>query len=152
MGQIDWRRVLLGGIVAGLIIDVVEWMLHGFVLGPQWRQVMAGLGRPFQETGLRMSFYVLLGLAYGIAAMWVYASIRPRYGAGPRTALYAGLGVWLLGYCLPTMSWVPMGLFPRRLLAIAMLVGLVEILVATLAGAWFYQEPGKGSESIARAA
>lgn len=152
MGQIDWRRVLLGGIVAGLIIDVFEWMLHGLVLGPQWRQVMAGLGRPLQETGLRMSFYVLLGLAYGIVAMWVYASIRPRYGAGPRTALYAGLGVWLLGYCLPSMTWVVIGLFPRRLMAIAMLVGLVEILVATLAGAWLYQEPGKGTESIARAA
>ncbi|MGH7166603.1 MAG: hypothetical protein ACREIS_13885 [Nitrospiraceae bacterium] len=152
MGTINWNRVLLGGIVAGLIIDVVEWGLHGVLLVSEWRQVMQELGRPLQETAGSILFYVVLGLVYGFLAVLAYASIRPRYGPGPITALYAGLGVWLLGYCLPTLTWIPMGLFPGRLVTIAVIVGLGEILAATLAGAWLYQEPAGGAERMARAA
>ena len=152
MGTINWNRVLLGGLVAGLIIDVAEWLLQGVFLGSEWRQAMQNLGRPVQETAGRVLFYVMLGLMYGILASWAYASIRPRYGAGPKTALYAGLGVWLLGYFLPTLTWLPMGLFPGRLVSIAVIVGLAEILVATQAGAWLYQEPATRAESAARAA
>jgi hypothetical protein len=152
MGKINWNRVLIGGIVAGLIIDVVEWLLQGVVLGSEWRQAMQELGRPVQETVGRMLFYVVLGLVYGIMAAWAYASIRPRYGAGPKTALYAGLAVWLLGSFLPTLTWLPMGLFPGRLATIAVIVGLAEILVATQAGAWLYEEPAKKAEGAARAA
>ena len=140
MGQINWGRVLLGGIVAGIIIDVGEFVLHGVVLGTEWRQAMEALGRPLQETVGNMVFYVLLGFPYGILAVWLYAAIRPRFGAGPTTALYAGFGVWVLGYLLPTLVWVPMELFPGRLVRIALLAGLVEVLVATLAGAWLYKE------------
>lgn len=140
MGQINWGRVLLGGIVAGIIIDVGEFVLHGVVLGTEWRHAMEALGRPLQETVGNMVFYVLLGFPYGILAVWLYAAIRPRFGAGPTTALYAGFGVWVLGYLLPTLVWVPMGLFPGQLLRIALLAGLVEVLVATLAGASLYKE------------
>jgi hypothetical protein len=152
MGTINWNRVVLGGIVAGLIIDVIQWVLNGLLLGPSWRQAMQELGHPIEESTGRMLFYVALGFVYGILAIGAYAAIRPRFGAGPTTALYAGLGVWLLGYCLPNLTWAPMGLFPRRLMAIVMLVGLVEILVATMAGAWLYQEPAPGAEAAARRA
>ena len=33
MGQINWGRVLLGGIVAGIIIDAGEFVLYGVVRG-----------------------------------------------------------------------------------------------------------------------
>ena len=140
MGKINWNGVILGGILAGIIIDVGEFLLHGVLLGAEWREVMEALGRPLQETVGNIFFYVLLGFGYGMLAVWLYAAIRPRYGAGPRTALYAGVGVWLLGYLLPTLVWVPTELFPGRLLRIALLGGLAEILVATLAGAWLYKE------------
>ena len=140
MKRINYRRVLLGGIVAGIIIDVVEFLLHGVVLASDWREAMAALGRPMEETVGDMVFYVLLGLVYGIMAIWLYAAIRPRYGAGPKTALWAGFAVWMLGYLLPTLGWMPMELFPGRLLRIALLGGLAEVLVATLAGAWLYRE------------
>lgn len=140
MEKINWKKVVLGGLVAGIIIDVVEGILEGIVLGPEWRQAMQALGHPLQETGGKMALHVLLGLAYGLAALWLYASIRPRYGAGPKTALYAGVGVWVLGNFLPSVNWAPRGLVPVHLFAIAVVVGLAEIILATEAGAWFYQE------------
>ena len=140
MGKINWARVFLGGVVAGIIIDVFEFVLHGIVLNADWRQTYEALGRPMQESTAGMMIYILLGLAIGILAVWFYAAIRPRYTPGPKTAVCAGLGVWLLGYLVPTIGLVPGGLFPGRLLAIAVIVGLVEILVATQVGAWLYKE------------
>ena len=87
MGKINWGKVLLGGLVAGIIIDVVEGILQGVILGPEWRQAMQALGHPLQETGLKMAVHVLLGLTYGLSAVCLYAAIRPRFGPGPMTAL-----------------------------------------------------------------
>ena len=140
MGKINWRKVALGGLVAGIIIDVVEGILEGIILGPEWRQAMQALGHPLRETGTNVTLHVLLGFAYGVTALWLYAAIRPRFGAGPKTALYAGLAVWVLCSLLPSVNWGPRGLLPGHLFTIAVVVGLVEIVVATEAGAWLYQE------------
>jgi len=140
MGKINWNKVLLGGLVAGIIIDVVEGLLEGVVLGPEWRQAMQALGHPLEETGGKVAVHVLLGLAYGLAAVCLYAAIRPRFGAGPKTAFYAGLGVWVVGNLLPSVNWGPRGLVPGHLIVTAVAVGLLEIILATEAGAWLYRE------------
>ena len=45
-----------------------------------------------------------------------------------------------MGYALPTLGQIPVGLFPKRLLVIGSIVGLVEIVVASIVGAWLYRE------------
>jgi hypothetical protein len=51
---------------------------------------------------------------------------------------------------------MPMGLFPGYLLATVMVIGLVEILIATEAGAWVYREEdpliGTAAQALKRAA
>ena len=84
MRHINWIRVFIGGIVAGLIIDVVQWLLNGVFLGPDWRETMQALGRPIHESAGSMIFYILLGFAYGIMATWMYAAIRPRFDRVPQ--------------------------------------------------------------------
>ena len=34
----------------------------------------------------------------GIASVWLYAAIRPRYGAGAGTAIMAGVAVWVMAH------------------------------------------------------
>jgi hypothetical protein len=140
MGKINWGKVVVGGLVAGVIIDVVEGILEGVILGPEWRQAMQALGHPLQGTASKMALHVLLGLAYGLSAVCLYAAIRPRFGPGPMTALYAGVGVWVIGNLLPSVNWGPRGLVPGHLIVIAVVVGLAEMVAATEAGAWFYRE------------
>src|SRR5262249_61502207 len=101
MGKINWGKVVLGGLLAGVIIDVVEGILEGVILGPEWRQAMQALGHPLQETGANITLHVLLGFAYGLVALWLYAAIRPRFGAGPKTALDAGLVGGVVGRVIP---------------------------------------------------
>lgn len=72
--------------------------------------------------------------------VWLYARLRPRYGSGPRAALRAGLAVWVVFWVIPLMAIVPMDLFPNSLSAMAIGLGLVDVNLAVLLGAWLYQE------------
>ena len=45
MGRINWGRVFVGGLVAGLIINVFEYVTNGVVLAANWDAPMKALGR-----------------------------------------------------------------------------------------------------------
>jgi hypothetical protein len=138
MGKINWNRVILGGLVAGVIINVFEFALHGFVLAKDMDTVVRALGR--EVGGGELLMFLAWGFLVGIFAVWLYAAIRPRYGAGPKTALCAGAAVWGLGYLLAAVGPIALHLFPRHIIAIGLAVGLVEVLVGTVAGAWLYRK------------
>ena len=101
---------------------------------------MKRLGQGDLSTN-QLILFNLLGIVCGIALIWIYAAIRPRFGAGVKTAIYAGLAVWVVGVLIPNLSfmWVT-GLFGRHLTAYTTLGGLVEIVVAAIAGASLYKE------------
>jgi hypothetical protein len=136
---INVARVVIGGIVAGLVINASEFILNTAVLGSEMNAMMARLNLP-PVGGPGMAVFTVLGLAIGLVMIWLYAAIRPRYGAGPRTALCAGAAVWFLAYVYGGIGFVVMGLVPLRLTAIGLAWGLAELLVAAVAGAYFYKE------------
>ena len=72
--------------------------------------------------------------------VWYYARLRPRYGSGAVTALRSGLATWVVFWAIPLMALVPMDLFPAGLLAAAIALGVVDVGLAVLLGAWLYQE------------
>jgi hypothetical protein len=84
--------------------------------------------------------FILLGFVVGVALVWVYAAIRPRLGPGPKTAATAGVLVWLLAYVYSGVAFCVLGLMTSRLLIIGLIWGLVELIVAGIAGAWLYSE------------
>ncbi|MBZ5499832.1 MAG: hypothetical protein LAP85_25815 [Acidobacteriia bacterium] len=139
MGKINMGRVILGGLVAGLIINIGEFVLNMPILGNLWTEAMQALNRP-PLTDQPPTFFVILCFILGILAVYVYAAIRPRFGAGPLTAISAGLIVWVLAVLYPTASALPMHLFPRRLLLYAVVWEFFELPIAAIVGAWLYRE------------
>jgi hypothetical protein len=139
MGKINLGRVILGGIVAGIIIDVVEYVLNAIVLADRWNAVMAAHNLPQFTTGAIIVFNII-GLVTGIAAVWTYAAIRPRFGEGPGTAFVAALLIWVVGYLLSDAGNAVVGVYPVSITVTLVGVGLVEIVIATLAGAFIYKE------------
>lgn len=139
MGKINVGRVIISGIVAGIILDISGTVLHTVVIGKDWEAAMKALNRP--PIGMKAFIgFMILGLVLGLLTMWLYAAIRPRYGAGPKTAVIAGLAVWAFAYFYQTAGSMQMHLFPARLLVIGLAWGLVEMIIASLAGGWFYKE------------
>jgi hypothetical protein len=140
MTKINLGRVLLGGIVAGIVINIFEGILNGVVLTNQWVTVMTGLGKSGTMSIKQIVAFNVWGFATGIVMLWVYAAMRPRLGAGPKTAMCAGLVVWATAYVLGSAAPVFLHLFPVDLVATGLAVGLVETLIAGVAGAYFYKE------------
>lgn len=139
MGKINFARVILGGLLAGLVINIGEYLLNEPILGDEWRAALVSLNRPI-IGGSQIAVFVILGFVLGIAIVWLYAAIRPRFGAGPKTAICAGLFVWFLVYLYASIMQHTLNLFPDRLLVISTIWGLVELSIAAVAGAWLYRE------------
>jgi uncharacterized membrane protein YidH (DUF202 family) len=138
MGKINWSRVLLGGLAAGIVIDVFEIFANG-LLASDLTATLNAIGQKPPSSALIAGFS-LLGLVTGTVSIWIYAAIRPRYGPGPKTAVFAAIGVWIIAYAVPYAYNSAHGIFPFRLTVILGLVGLVEITLACLAGAAVYKE------------
>jgi hypothetical protein len=140
MGKINVGRLILAGIVAGIVSDILGYLVDGLWLAPQWSAGMTALGHPNMSPNAIVWFNAI-GIVGGILLIWVYAGIRPRFGAGVKTAVYAGLAVWALGTLLPNVSFMCVtGLFPHHLTMATSLGGLVEVLAGAIAGAALYKE------------
>lgn len=139
MGKMNIGRLILGGIVAGIVGDILGYIVDGVVLAPRWAGAMRARGR----SEFTVNFLVLsnlLGLVVGILMIWLYAIMRARYGAGPLTAIYAGLAIWLIGTLIPNAGLAGAGLFPVGLMTMTTAGAVVESVAAALAGAALYKE------------
>ncbi|MGA2570997.1 MAG: hypothetical protein ABSF23_10805 [Terracidiphilus sp.] len=140
MGKINVGRVILGGIVAGVVADVLDYPVDSLWLAPRWARDMDLLEKHIFSANTWIGFD-LLGILGGLVAIWLYAAIRPRFGPGVKTAIYAGLAVWILGTLLPNASFMCVaGLFSKHLAFYTTAGGLVEVVVGTIVGAWLYKE------------
>ncbi len=134
--RVNWRRVALGGVAAGVVINIFEYGAHRVFLDEAWTAAFRALGK----TPKGWSTFIPSNFGVGFLSVWLYARLRSRYGKGPKTALRSGLAIWAVFWVIPLMAIVPMDLFPDSLLAIAIALGLVDTNLAALLGAWLYKE------------
>jgi hypothetical protein len=139
MGRINIGRVLLGGLVAGVILNVGEYILNDKVLGARMKEYLATHRFP-TPGGNAIAVAVVMTFVLGIVIVLGYAAIRPRFGAGPKTAIIAALFAWFGVYVYPDVVGAAFGFVPTSILPIALVWGLVEYSVAALIGAWLYKE------------
>jgi len=139
MGKINMMKVVVGGLIAGVVLNIIDGVLFGYVLKDQMAAAMTSINRPAM-TNAQIPWFVFLDFVAGVFLVWLYAAVRPRFGAGPATAAKAGLAGWFLAGLLPTLFMWPMQLMPQNLTIITLVVGLIEWPLATVVGAKFYTE------------
>ena|SRR5438093_13787351 len=139
MGRINMRRVVVGGLLAGLLINISEFVLNTYVIATDMEAALKAMNLPPIGPS-QIAIFVVLAFTLGITTVWVYAAIRPRFGPGVATATYASLAVWFLAYVYPTMFILVIHVFPTTAMCISLIWGLPEIIIAGIAGAWAYTE------------
>src|SRR6185295_9772597 len=97
MSRINSRRVLLGGAVAGIIINIGEVVLNGIILrehieADMQRMHITPPGNGFAALAIALTF------VFAVIAIFVYAMARARFGAGPKTAVLVALLLWFCVY------------------------------------------------------
>lgn len=139
MNNINLGRVVLGGLLAGLVLNIGEFLLNDFVLGSQMKDFMTK--HNFADPGTNFMI-VAVGLTFvmGIVLVLGYACIRTRLGPGPKTAIIAGLFAWFGVYFYSgIINGVLFGI-PTGTMMMVVGWGLVEYAIAAIAGAWLYKE------------
>ncbi|MGE0128366.1 MAG: hypothetical protein AB7U82_09825 [Blastocatellales bacterium] len=139
MKKINVGRVLLGGLVAGLVLNIGEFLLNGVILANDMKADMET--HRIQEPGA--TFFVNVTVAtfvLGIVIVYLYAAIRPQFGAGPKTAICAGALAWFFVYVYTGVIYGSMGLFSLKPLLIGAVWGLVEFSLGAIAGAKLYKD------------
>jgi hypothetical protein len=138
MGKINVARVILGGLLAGLVMNVSEYVLNTYVIAEESNAIIERFGLPpvgIQQIGV----FVILTFILGIVMIFIYAGMRPRFGAGVKTALIAAVVVWLLvGFSSVIQTII--GIVPVSMLVLTGVWGIVEMGIAAVAGAWLYRE------------
>jgi hypothetical protein len=143
VNKINVGRVLLGGLLAGLVINIGEFLLNGIFLAEPMKEEFRRLGLPVEPSGRTIAIWVVLTFVLGIAIAYLYAMIRPRSGPGLKSALCAGLIAWFFVYFYVGMSYHAMGLWSLGLTLVGMVWGLFEYAIGAIVGAWAYRESHK---------
>jgi len=139
MNRINFGRVLLGGLVAGLLMNVGEFLLNGVVLHSQMeadfkRMNLTPPGNSFVAVAVGLTF------VFGIVAVLLYAMIRSRLGPGPKTAIVTALILW---FCIcaysGTINMILLAI-PSNIMLMILAWCLVEYTVGILVGAALYKE------------
>src|SRR5260370_6075838 len=138
MGKINLARVFLGGLLAGLIINIFEYILNGVVFAPQWAAFEKALGRQMRPGAIPL--FIVFGFVAGIGVVWLYAVARPRLGAGPKTAALTGVAYWFFAYAIPAADHIAPNLVPGRVTLTITLAMFVGVIIASVSGTWVYKE------------
>jgi len=137
--RINFKRVVLGGLIAGIILNLGETLLNEVFLVKQMEETARRLHLERPGT-LFIGLAILLTLVLGVTIVLLYALIKVRLGAGIKSAVLAGLIVWFPVYVYTgILTGVAIALRPL-LIVIAIGWGLVEYLAAAIIGSAFYKE------------
>ncbi|MBA3974743.1 MAG: hypothetical protein C0504_11075 [Candidatus Solibacter sp.] len=139
MPKIHWLRVILGGLAAGLIVNLSEFIGSGMLLREDWERAMLALNRPLLSSTAEIVTLLVRGFLMGLSAVALYAHLIGFYGQGWMTASLAGLAVWVVGYLSWAMTGAAMNIIPVPLAVNMALAGLIEIEAASMAGGAIYR-------------
>jgi hypothetical protein len=139
MSGINLGRVVLGGLVAGVVLNIGEFILNEVLLKQDMQAEFQrlNLAQPGSDF---IAKAVILTFVLGIVLVYLYAAIRPRCGAGVKTAVCAGVLGWFFVYLYCGALYTALGLFSMKLFLVSLPWGIVEYAVAAIAGAWLYKE------------
>jgi hypothetical protein len=138
---INIGRLLLGGFVAAVVLNLVTGIANATILKGDFLNWADGMGTHLHPPAqpIQVGFWLLMGLLDAVTGVWIYAGMLPRYGAGSKTAILAGFLVWIVGRLCVAFDMLALGVFPWQLLAGQSVLGLAAILPGVLAGAWIYK-------------
>jgi hypothetical protein len=140
MSGINTGKVIVGGLVAGVVLNVIDFVVNGLVLGAQW--TAATVERNVDPAAIETSSmigWITSDLLMGLAIVWLYAAIRPRFGPGPGTAVCVGLVVWAISH-IAYFSLAFTGMYPTGVVMISTLGALISYLAGAYVGCRMYTE------------
>ena len=141
---INTSKVIAGGLVAGVVMNIGGFVGQGLLLGKRMEAEMLAAAPSLQGRGMSggvMTARVVSSFVIGLLLVWLYAAMRPRFGAGMKTAALAAFVIWLCGF-LFYLDWLYLGMMSPAMYALTSLVMIIVLLIAAAIGGMIYKEEG----------
>jgi hypothetical protein len=139
MSAINTGRVVAGGLLAGVVMNAVDFGAQMVLKNDMTAMVERLHLDPAVMEPVNAIPWVVVDFVYGILIVLNYAAMRPRFGPGPKTALLAGF--MLYGAVTVILyGFMTMGIFSEAQFAKSAGCYAVATALASLAGAWAYKE------------
>jgi hypothetical protein len=135
--SIQSRKVLIGGLITGMIINIIDTPNGALISGPKITEFLTAHGlvaSPFVAP-----YFLSIHLIFGIFLVWAYAAMIPMFGETRKNALYATLLI-MIPTRLFSLGFVFMGLLPLSLFLTLSASVIVGFIVGGLVGGWYYSK------------
>src|SRR6476619_7410875 len=141
MSSINTVRVVIGGLLAGVVMNACDMFWNLIVLKDDMVAMSQRLGMdPAAATSFSAAVpWIVVDFVIGVALVWRYAGFRPRFGPGPKTALLAAVAPWVVTSAV-VFGFTSMGLMPMAAFVKGTLAAAVTTILGSIVGAWAYRE------------
>lgn len=138
MGKINCKKTIICGLIAGVVINIIDFVVNGKLLMADWQAAMAKYNQPTEMTTGKMIGFIVMDFVLGLTLAHIYVGIRPRWGAGPKTAVKAALLLWI-PVAVSSYGMTCVGI-SMNLYVMSTLGSLVAYLAGAVVGMNPYQE------------
>ena len=141
MAGINYGRVVLGGVVGGVVANIGDFVVNNMIMADDMVRMAQrlNLNQALMASPAVGMTWVIVDFVYVTLIVWTYAAIRSRFGPGPGTAVRAGIVLWA-AVCAVLFGFQSMGVFSQDSFLKSAALSLVTTVLASLAGAWTYKE------------
>jgi hypothetical protein len=131
----------IGGLVAGVVMNAVEYGVNGVWLADRWTAEGVRLHLDMSDAGKNTAMIGWISTTFllGFLVVWLYAAMRPRFGPGPGTAFKASIAAWMITLQMGLAMWFSAG-FDKHLVLAATAGSLVALVIGAQVGAAVYKE------------
>lgn len=148
MKSLNIPRLILAGMVSGVIIYFALFIANGVILSREWGLWKVFADRVFQMTpeGLSLVFWAAQAAITGVAGTFIYAAIRRWIGVNLRAAYVSALLVWSTGWLGMSFDKLAFGIEPARMIYYNLLAALLGCLTGQFAAAYIYKDKPEVTE------
>lgn len=141
MSNVNWLRLMIGALIAAVFAFFTDGFFHERVVAADWEAVYAALGATApRHSPVGLVYFAIFELGRGFLGMFLYVMMRPHLRPGPKTAILAGVIVWVAFSITGPAQFIPLGFFSHALWIKVAAFHLVTSILATLTGAVLYKE------------
>ena len=140
MGNINTTRLLLATLVTAVLYFIFDGIIHGALMGAETEAGIVAAGKTVEHDPTAFGYFALFDLGKALVAMLFYVFARTRLGAGPITAVWAGVIAWLGVEALPAIAQMPFPFYSKWFFVKIMALEFVPMILGAIAGAWVYKE------------
>lgn len=135
--RINIRRLVLCGLLAGLILNLGDIYLNGPILANQWSHTMQTLNlEPISASAMLIFFFMEFLL--GIGLIWLYLIFSIKYGRGYRSVFYAAFTVWSLVWLWSYITNMVLKIYPADIVIPSLIWGFFQVGLAAITGSFIY--------------